>query len=54
MHVATEKLATNSPNYARLLKSAHERAERRNRLAHLLTSVRKRVEFEHALRAVGA
>ncbi|MBX3460254.1 MAG: hypothetical protein KF696_09900 [Planctomycetes bacterium] len=54
MHIDTAKLNAGNTPYARLLKSAQERAQSRVRLAVLLGSARKRTAFESALRAVGA
>lgn len=54
MHIDTAKLNAGTTPYARLIKSAQERAQSRAKLAVLLGSARKRMAFENALRAVGA
>lgn len=50
----TEKLASASPRYARLLKSVQEADARRRALVKFLRQRRQRMNFQQALCEVGA
>lgn len=52
MKANTDKIATASPTYARLLSSARAAETRRRELARFLGARRRRLEFEQAMSAL--